>query len=765
MALARFDSWVRSVVGPAAAGAQVYICSQPAVVSSVPPSPLVSLFTDNTGSTPLANPLIADGFGHAYGYVAAGTYTVVVVIGGRIQQTYPDQLVGGGAGASSTVLETNGTANSNQALLNIAGATPIEATNSAGTTTFSFTAALPQTVAATGGQALSSYDATTGLFTKASVTASAAGSTGQVQFNNGGALDADSNFVWDNVGKALVLGTTSQAGVIDLVSTPSGAVTLAAGGTNGLLTLTPSGTGVTLSVKGDANTSDIQNWYVNGVGSPIAIIDTIGQMVITPDPGLSPVTALTLFNDGFNTPIQAWQMQGAAGPGMVIQNYGGDARGVQLFMQNAAGVTFFVQPGEMELFGIADGRFLVIPGGQATFTDTAVTIDEINSVSSAVGLSIFGDAHSSNLLNLSAYGISTDPTVSVDNVGTLHLMSEVIGTRSVFITNVSEDAGSIVTLTVLSAPSFNAGDQVYLDGLIHATWLNGQTNSLISASSTQLVFNDSSSHGAYGPNTESGKAFYVRTSTALTVTGTELGGVHDIQRWYTLNSIGSTPPIAKIDSFGNMYLGSDLHLKGGFYDSAATLGTNGQVLTTTGTNTLWANAASSSSIGAFAGPGYQLPFPFYGGSLTGTTISTTANQVTVWKFTLPYSITINKVSVNCTTSTGTNSCNFGIYSSAGSKLLDSGVFTFSGAGLQTNTISPVTIASGTYYFAQSATTGNIQVTGALSPSTSVTDFMNTISTTMGQAANSTSGGVMPSTLGSITAAGVYLNVACPIFST
>ena len=90
----RSDGWVKSVIGQAVAGAQVYVCSQPADVSYVPPIPQVSLFSDTAGTTPLANPVITDGFGHYDFYVPYGTYTVVIVNSGKIQQVYTDQTVG-----------------------------------------------------------------------------------------------------------------------------------------------------------------------------------------------------------------------------------------------------------------------------------------------------------------------------------------------------------------------------------------------------------------------------------------------------------------------------------------------------------------------------------------------------------------------------------------------------------------------------------------------------------------------------------------------
>lgn len=93
MSLPRFDMWVRSTVGPAAAGAQVFLCTQPATVSTNP-TPQAQLYSDNAGLVPISQPLVADGFGHVDCYVAAGAYTVVVVYGGSLVLSYPDQAIG-----------------------------------------------------------------------------------------------------------------------------------------------------------------------------------------------------------------------------------------------------------------------------------------------------------------------------------------------------------------------------------------------------------------------------------------------------------------------------------------------------------------------------------------------------------------------------------------------------------------------------------------------------------------------------------------------
>jgi hypothetical protein len=103
----RLQGSVNAAYGPALNGVDVYICTQPAVTTNVPPTPLATLYTDSTGGTPLANPVQTDGLGNWFAYLATGTYTVVLVDpNNRIPVTiFPDQSVtspGGGTVTSIT---------------------------------------------------------------------------------------------------------------------------------------------------------------------------------------------------------------------------------------------------------------------------------------------------------------------------------------------------------------------------------------------------------------------------------------------------------------------------------------------------------------------------------------------------------------------------------------------------------------------------------------------------------------------------------------
>jgi hypothetical protein len=128
----RSDLWVKTVLGPAVPGAQIYVCTQPANVTPpitpprttpvpwIGPNPQALIYSDD-GLTPITQPIITDGFGHADYYVLPGLYTVVILYNGNVQEVLVDQSIGGigSAGGSGVLLETNGSPNFNQAILNL----------------------------------------------------------------------------------------------------------------------------------------------------------------------------------------------------------------------------------------------------------------------------------------------------------------------------------------------------------------------------------------------------------------------------------------------------------------------------------------------------------------------------------------------------------------------------------------------------------------------------------------------------------------------
>src|ERR1035437_4396021 len=115
----RLDWTEQNVQGTALPGYLIYICSQPSVTMTVPPSPLATVDTDSSALTQKSQPLQTDGYGYAYGYVASGLYTVVVVnTNGSIVNVYPDQTVGV---LTSGIVINSGTLTANAIILGNGG--------------------------------------------------------------------------------------------------------------------------------------------------------------------------------------------------------------------------------------------------------------------------------------------------------------------------------------------------------------------------------------------------------------------------------------------------------------------------------------------------------------------------------------------------------------------------------------------------------------------------------------------------------------------
>lgn len=104
MAIVRDDRWLNDGLGRALAGAQVFYCTQPATAPSTPPpSPLATIYSD-LASDPQTQPLITDGFGHAWAYADDSVlYTIVFYhpLFGPNPVVLPDQSLGGGGGGGS----------------------------------------------------------------------------------------------------------------------------------------------------------------------------------------------------------------------------------------------------------------------------------------------------------------------------------------------------------------------------------------------------------------------------------------------------------------------------------------------------------------------------------------------------------------------------------------------------------------------------------------------------------------------------------------
>jgi hypothetical protein len=120
----RRDDWVTDAMGNALSGASVYVCSQPATTTSIPPSPLVQLYSDPLGADPIAQPVLTDGYGHAFYYVAPGTYTIVYSSPQILEVILADQTIGSGNVSFPITIAEGGTnaTTASQALINLGAA-------------------------------------------------------------------------------------------------------------------------------------------------------------------------------------------------------------------------------------------------------------------------------------------------------------------------------------------------------------------------------------------------------------------------------------------------------------------------------------------------------------------------------------------------------------------------------------------------------------------------------------------------------------------
>lgn len=135
MAIARDDRYVQDALGRNLAGAQVYWCTQPASTANNPPSPLATIYTSISGGTTEAQPVLTDGFGHAWAYLDDSVlYTVVIwhPLFGSLPVVLPDQAIGGGGGGGSALSSfagvPTGTINgTNKVFTLVNGSTPLTA--------------------------------------------------------------------------------------------------------------------------------------------------------------------------------------------------------------------------------------------------------------------------------------------------------------------------------------------------------------------------------------------------------------------------------------------------------------------------------------------------------------------------------------------------------------------------------------------------------------------------------------------------------------
>jgi len=132
------------------------------------------------------------------------------------------------------------------------------------------------------------------------------------------------------------------------------------------------------------------------------------------------------------------------------------------------------------------------------------------------------------------------------------------------------------------------------------------------------------------------------------------------------------------------------------------------------------------------------------------------NAVTVTLFVLPFNITIS----HCTFTVGITSAggnvNWGIYDVNGNKLIDTGPQSTTTGGVFSAVISPAVLLTAGLYYSAVSSDNTVCKFNAFSGVPPFDNAMNTTHVRWGVAANSTSGGVMPATLGTLVNLGTSL---------
>ena len=163
-----------------------------------------------------------------------------------------------------------------------------------------------------------------------------------------------------------------------------------------------------------------------------------------------------------------------------------------------------------------------------------------------------------------------------------------------------------------------------------------------------------------------------------------------------------------------------------------------------------------------AGEGY-----FVGGTISlteglgGLSLSA-VNQTRVHQFVLPFRVVVGQISYWVSTGGGAGKkLGFGIYDVAKNLLLESGAVDANVTGQATASITAVTLEPGVYWLAWTSDSGTVEIV-AIKNLNNAVPIINEITPRSGIAANASSAGVLPATLGTITAS-VNRGIAQVIF--
>jgi len=155
-----------------------------------------------------------------------------------------------------------------------------------------------------------------------------------------------------------------------------------------------------------------------------------------------------------------------------------------------------------------------------------------------------------------------------------------------------------------------------------------------------------------------------------------------------------------------------------------------------------------------ADQGYFLGVQVFPAASSDTTASVTAiDQTRVFQFVLPFRVTVGNIVSRVTTGGGAGTFyGIGLYSAAGSLVLETGALDANTVAINKTAITPVTLAPGAYFFAWTSDSTSTALSAFVVTSGGATDaILNAGSVEKVGTANASAAGVLPASMGTISA--------------
>jgi len=150
--------------------------------------------------------------------------------------------------------------------------------------------------------------------------------------------------------------------------------------------------------------------------------------------------------------------------------------------------------------------------------------------------------------------------------------------------------------------------------------------------------------------------------------------------------------------------------------------------------------------GYMVGPGFlSVPVGLQIASNSNITLADT-NVLWAWQFNLDVTITISKVSVFLGGGTGVGNASVAIYDASGNQVLYSGLYDTSINFVSTNTIAPVTLTPGIYYFGQTQSVFSAGYSSFVAVTQVMRLLFNAVNMRFGNVNLATVGGVCPTSI-------------------